>query len=643
MVFSTTKALASTLLLGSSFAQAALVEHFWNITYVNANPNGLAERRVIGVNNTWPPPPIFVHQHDQLYVHATNGLGDVGTALHSHGNFFNGSNYYDGAVGTTQCAIPPGRTLSYHIPVDLQQGTYWIHGHFNGQYVDGLRAPVVILPAENRTDGLEWDEDYTLIVSDWYHDEHPKLMREDFLVWWNPTGAEPVPKSAMIYVAKNDGNGSYVGSYADLMNGNATNDNAFIPFTPGKRYRIRVINMSALAMFHLLLEDHEMQVIELDGIEVQPQAVDMLTISVAQRYSIYVEAKNTTDRNYALMALQDPDMYDVIADGTPMNNTITIQYDANLPKPEAITFDEAPTEYSAYPVFNDVGFVPLDVAASAPPDVEIDLMITFDTYSDGTPRAAFNDITYQMPKTPSLFTQLSMGNSSDNARIYGAQTDAIPVKNLQNVQVTLYNTDTGAHPFHLHGHSFQIMAKSTDYTSNDTSINPPIVEKSNPAVRDTITVPPMGSSTIRFRADNPGAWLLHCHVEWHMNQGLAMTFISSSELAQKVLTLPSEMIDHCAYWDIPTTGNIVGLNSTTDFKGEPYGPFPQILGWRPKGIGAMAGCVLTALLGIGSVIWYASGSLEEDEIASEIQRKQEMKSSKPSVFKRLAGGVSGNR
>lgn len=48
--------------------------------------------------------------------------------------------------------------------------------------------------------------------------------------------------------------------------------------------------------------------------------------------------------------------------------------------------------------------------------------------------------TYQMPKTPSLFTQLSMGNNSDNARIYGAQTDAIPVKNLQNVQVTLYNT-----------------------------------------------------------------------------------------------------------------------------------------------------------------------------------------------------------
>ena len=43
------------------------------------------------------------------------------------------------------------------------------------------------------------------------------------------------------------------------------------------------------------------------------------------------------------------------------------------------------------------------------------------------------------------------------------------------------------------------------------------------------------------------------------------------------------MIDHCEALNIPATGNIVGLMSTTDFKGEPYGPWPQVLGWRPKG------------------------------------------------------------
>jgi iron transport multicopper oxidase len=61
-----------------------------------------------------------------------------------------------------------------------------LQGHYNGQYVDGLRAPVVILPSEPRSDNLTWDEDYTVIVSDWYHDEHPVMVKERFLVWVSP-------------------------------------------------------------------------------------------------------------------------------------------------------------------------------------------------------------------------------------------------------------------------------------------------------------------------------------------------------------------------------------------------------------------------------------------------------------------------
>ena len=72
------------------------------------------------------PPPIVSHQGDTVVVHATNGLGTgEGTALHTHGQFFNGSTWYDGAVSTTQCPIPPGETLDYHIDTSLQTGTYW--------------------------------------------------------------------------------------------------------------------------------------------------------------------------------------------------------------------------------------------------------------------------------------------------------------------------------------------------------------------------------------------------------------------------------------------------------------------------------------------------------------------------------------
>lgn len=69
-------------------------------------------------------------------------MGDdkIPTALHAHGMMFNGTNQWDGATGVTQCGIPAGETLDYHIDTSLNHGTYWVHGHFDGQYVDGLRT-----------------------------------------------------------------------------------------------------------------------------------------------------------------------------------------------------------------------------------------------------------------------------------------------------------------------------------------------------------------------------------------------------------------------------------------------------------------------------------------------------------------------
>lgn len=61
-------------------------------------------------------------------------------------------------------------------------------------------------------------------------------------------------------------------------------------------------------MFHMAMEDHEMQVIEVDGVEVKPFTVDELSVSAAQRYSLLIEAKNETDKNYAFMAYQNTDM-----------------------------------------------------------------------------------------------------------------------------------------------------------------------------------------------------------------------------------------------------------------------------------------------------------------------------------------------
>lgn len=84
--------------------------------------DGMFDKLAVGVNGSWPPPILNVNQGDTIRVHATNHLsGPAGTAsVHHHGIFFNGTGYYDGAPGITQCGIPTNQTLTYEVPVDDQ-------------------------------------------------------------------------------------------------------------------------------------------------------------------------------------------------------------------------------------------------------------------------------------------------------------------------------------------------------------------------------------------------------------------------------------------------------------------------------------------------------------------------------------------
>lgn len=47
-------------------------------------------------------------------------------------------------------------------------------------------------------------------------------------------------------------------------------------------------------------------------------------------------------------------------------------------------------------------------------------------------------------------------------------------------------------------------------------------------LRDTVQIPRRGYAVLRFRADNPGVWLFHCHVMWHLAGGMAMLFDTMS-------------------------------------------------------------------------------------------------------------------
>jgi iron transport multicopper oxidase len=90
------------------------------------------------------------------------------------------------------------------------------------------------------------------------------------------------------------------------------------------------------------------------------------------------------------------------------------------------------------------------------------------------------------------------------------------------------NHDPGKHPFHLHGHNFQAIVRgdddSGDYDANAV-INGSLVLPKKPMRRDVLLVRPNGHIVMRFKSDNPGLWLFHCHIEWHVDSGLVMTFV----------------------------------------------------------------------------------------------------------------------
>jgi len=168
---------------------------------------------------------------------------------------------------------------------------------------------------------------------------------------------------------------------------------------------------------------------------------------------------------------------------------------------------------------------------------------------------------------------------------------------------------------------------AADYTSDDPSLNPPINESQpNPMRRDTVLIPAGSAYTFRVIADNPGVWFFHCHIQWHLEVGLAIQLVEAPLVAQERNTMPAYMNEQCAALGLPFSGNAAGHASTTDLSGLTLGPYPQNNGWHSKGIGAMAGCVLTAVLGMITVTWYSlGGHISEAEIEHEERLRIEAK------------------
>ncbi|KAH7336256.1 Cupredoxin [Rhexocercosporidium sp. MPI-PUGE-AT-0058] len=510
------------------------VTYNWDVSWVNASPDGFS-RPVIGINGLWPCPPISVTIGDRVVINLRNNLGNETTSLHFHGLFQTGSNTMDGPAGVTQCPVPPGEKFTYDFVVN-QPGTYWYHSHNKAQYIDGFRGAFIV---HDPSAPFKYDEEVVLTVSDWYHDQAPGLIN----YFQSPQnvidhdGAEPIPNSALMQDAQN----------------------SKINVKPGKTYLFRVSNIGSFVGSYLSFEGHEMTIVEVDGVYTEPQKTNQIYLTSAQRYSVLITTKTSMERNFAIQSTLDTDMFDTIPSWAQPDVNGYLVYNSKKPLPVV------PPLRDLKP-FDDMKLEPKDrQRVLGRVDHQIIMVMDFITDS-GVNRAVINNHSYVPQKVPTLYTALSARKQATNPLIYGVNSNSYVLRHNEVVEIVLINHDDGHHPWHLHGHNFQII----DRSPADTEYNPSTVVpySKTPVRRDVVQVHSSGYVVIRFRADNPGIQLFHCHIEWHVEAGLVATFIEAPEKLQNSLTIPHQHQKICERQGIPTKGNAAGnMKNYTDLTG----------------------------------------------------------------------------
>ncbi|KAK7911605.1 Cupredoxin [Apiospora marii] len=546
--------LSSLLLL--PLVSAKTLEYYWELSWKFVAPDGFG-RPVVSVNDEWPPPAIEGVIGDRVIVHVINSLGNESSGIHWHGIQQVGTNTMDGPVGVTQCPIPPGSRSTYNFPVN-QAGTYWWHAHIEGQVADGLRGAMNFkdphAPYEHQIDG-----ERTITLGDWYHTQAPFLI-EQYESAENAAagGPEPIPDSGVI----NSG------------------QNVTVHVEDGKTYLLRVVNLGNFVGAYFEVEGHQLTIVEADGVYLKPVTVDRLYLTVAQRYAVLLTLKKpSAKRGAVLMKAQlDTSMFDSIPPNYDPNFYGYLVCDEHKPLPTQNPITDLTVK-------DDIDFItstynPWISQAEVYDHVDHQIVFTMDfTTIDNQNRAIIDNVTYVPQKVPTLYTALTVGKYADQAAVYGRHSNPLLIKSGDVVEVIINNHDDGGHPWHTHGYWFQVIAR-TPTNSGDYAGEPLKPPRRRPLQRDTVMLNAGAYLAIRFRANNPGVHLFHCHIEWHVVSGLVATLIQTpTQLQGGRLQVPRDQLEACRRLGIPTAGNAAGnTRDPLDLAGANDRPPPHPMG-----------------------------------------------------------------
>lgn len=420
---------------------------------------------VLAYNDQIPGPTIRIRKGEEVSVRFENGLDEPAT-VHWHGIRI--ENAMDGVPGMTQNPVPPGETFDYRF-VAPDAGTFWYHPHMGAsqQLGRGLYGPLIIDGDAKGT----FDDDITLILDDWRLDEN---------------GA----------IADNFGNmmdASHAGRLGNWMTVNGSSSPQ-IQVTEGKRTRMRLINTSNARVLYLDLETLGAEVIALDGQPVsEPFAGNnRFALGPSQRADLFVVFREPgtvpfreTSRNpftFAEFAVTGGSVTEAASPSLIGNN---------LPEPDL-------GKVSRHTMLLQGGMMGPAFEA------RVGNMDHLEMNSDRQP----HDLPVMDRRELAgigIFWALSGVSGTDEKPFLAAKAG-------EHVIIEIVNQTAWPHAMHLHGHHFRVMTRNGNR------------EPGTPW-RDTVLLEREETVEIAFVADNPGKWMIHCHMIEHQTSGM-MTWMS---------------------------------------------------------------------------------------------------------------------
>ncbi|XP_061987878.1 laccase-14-like [Populus nigra] len=524
---------------GLCMAQSSV--HRYNFVLQNAQFTRLCETKtMLTVNGSFPGPTIHARRGDTIYVNVHNE-GDYGVTIHWHGVKQPRNPWSDGPENITQCPIQPGKNFTYEIILSDEEGTLWWHAHSDWTRAT-VHGAIVISPARGTT--YPFPAPYaerTIIIGSWFKGDVKAVIDEALA-----TGGGPAISNSL----------TINGQPGDLYP--CSEENTYrLKVNSGRTYLLRVINAVMNEEQFFGIAGHSLTVVGQDAAYIKPITTNYIMITPGQTMDILVTA-NQPRSYYYIASHSFADGAGIAFDET--TTTAIFQYNGNYSRPSSIPLP-------VLPVFNDTaaaenytsrvrGLASRDHPVNVPQTINRRLYITIalnflpctEATCTGPNRlaASMNNVSFaakpidilqayyrsingvfdaDFPSEPQKYFNFTGNMTSIN--VATAKGTKVTMLNYgEAVEIVFQGTNLLAemnHPIHLHGFSFYLVGHGKGNFNNKT--DPKSYNLIDPPEINTVALPRSGWAAIRFVANNPGVWFIHCHLEKHSSWGMDTVLI----------------------------------------------------------------------------------------------------------------------